>query len=223
MLTKNIVVRSHDSFDLYIQASWLIGVLCLFLIGHVRGTSIVTLRNGRSFTHVTHRTIHLALANRSSSKIDRCPNQAQRSVGRSDCVHALCQRSAYPFGSTHGPTHAFWATRSSVELWRVGRNRARRFGQRVTWSVCASCQQCERCLLEIPQKCTRLFKYGQQPGSRSVRADWRTTCCCDRALQSPRCPTRSPIWWRPPQTVSTATVAGMIRAVGTPFGSASAF
>lgn len=33
MLTKNIVVRSHDSFDLYIQASWLIGVLCLFLIG----------------------------------------------------------------------------------------------------------------------------------------------------------------------------------------------
>jgi alcohol dehydrogenase len=33
-------------------------------------------------------------------------------------------------------------------------------GQRITWSVCASCGQCDRCLQGLPQKCRELVKYG---------------------------------------------------------------
>lgn len=33
-------------------------------------------------------------------------------------------------------------------------------GERVTWSVAASCFQCARCRQGLPQKCERLFKYG---------------------------------------------------------------
>jgi putative phosphonate catabolism associated alcohol dehydrogenase len=33
-------------------------------------------------------------------------------------------------------------------------------GQRITWSVCASCGACDRCLQGMPQKCRHLVKYG---------------------------------------------------------------
>jgi len=33
-------------------------------------------------------------------------------------------------------------------------------GQRITWSVCASCGTCDRCRRDLPQKCRQLFKYG---------------------------------------------------------------
>jgi putative phosphonate catabolism associated alcohol dehydrogenase len=33
-------------------------------------------------------------------------------------------------------------------------------GQRITWSVCASCGECDRCLQGMPQKCRSLVKYG---------------------------------------------------------------
>jgi len=33
-------------------------------------------------------------------------------------------------------------------------------GQRITWSVCASCGRCDRCLQGLPQKCRELVKYG---------------------------------------------------------------
>lgn len=33
-------------------------------------------------------------------------------------------------------------------------------GQRVTWSVAASCGDCDRCRCELPQKCRSLVKYG---------------------------------------------------------------
>ena len=36
-------------------------------------------------------------------------------------------------------------------------------GERVTWSVAASCGQCFYCDRELPQKCERLFKYGHEP------------------------------------------------------------
>jgi putative phosphonate catabolism associated alcohol dehydrogenase len=43
-----------------------------------------------------------------------------------------------------------------------------REGDRVTWSVCVSCQLCDRCQSGLPQKCRRLFKYGH--GRASGRA-----------------------------------------------------
>ncbi len=33
-------------------------------------------------------------------------------------------------------------------------------GERITWSVCASCGTCDRCRRDLPQKCRSLFKYG---------------------------------------------------------------
>lgn len=33
-------------------------------------------------------------------------------------------------------------------------------GRRITWSVCVSCNACDRCRRDLPQKCRRLFKYG---------------------------------------------------------------
>jgi len=36
-------------------------------------------------------------------------------------------------------------------------------GQRITWSVCASCGTCDRCRRGLPQKCRRLIKYGHSP------------------------------------------------------------
>ncbi len=35
-------------------------------------------------------------------------------------------------------------------------------GQRVTWSIAASCGRCFFCRRDLPQKCERLFKYGHQ-------------------------------------------------------------
>lgn len=40
--------------------------------------------------------------------------------------------------------------------------KALRVGDRITWSVAASCGSCFFCRHEIPQKCERLFKYGHQ-------------------------------------------------------------
>ncbi len=36
-------------------------------------------------------------------------------------------------------------------------------GQRITWSVCASCGACDRCRQGMPQKCRHLVKYGHSP------------------------------------------------------------
>ena len=36
-------------------------------------------------------------------------------------------------------------------------------GDRITWSVAASCGDCFFCRRELPQKCERLFKYGHEP------------------------------------------------------------
>jgi len=38
-----------------------------------------------------------------------------------------------------------------------------KLGDRVTWSVTASCDTCFFCTHDLPQKCERLFKYGHEP------------------------------------------------------------
>jgi len=40
-------------------------------------------------------------------------------------------------------------------------------GERVSWSVAASCGACRRCELGWPQKCESLFKYGHEPLART--------------------------------------------------------
>src|SRR5262245_17344383 len=36
-------------------------------------------------------------------------------------------------------------------------------GDRITWSIAASCGRCFFCTHELPQKCATLFKYGHEP------------------------------------------------------------
>lgn len=42
-------------------------------------------------------------------------------------------------------------------------------GDRVTWSIAASCGTCRNCLRSIPQKCAKLFKYGHEKLGAAVR------------------------------------------------------
>src|SRR5690606_35133037 len=39
-------------------------------------------------------------------------------------------------------------------------------GQRITWTINASCGDCERCENGYPQKCVRSFKYGHEQSQR---------------------------------------------------------
>jgi len=49
------------------------------------------------------------------------------------------------------------------EAARCVHGRPLEIGQRITWSVCASCGDCDRCRQGMPQKCRRLVKYGHSP------------------------------------------------------------
>ncbi len=49
------------------------------------------------------------------------------------------------------------------------RGRCVRLGDRVVWSVAASCDQCRCCLRGVPQKCIHLKKYGHTP----LMDDWQ--------------------------------------------------
>lgn len=47
---------------------------------------------------------------------------------------------------------------------RAGRGREPWLGRKVTWTSADSCGQCAPCTLyDLPQKCTRVFKYGHSP------------------------------------------------------------
>lgn len=54
------------------------------------------------------------------------------------------------------------------------RGRQLRVGDRVTWSLFASCGHCYFCCRAMPQKCEQLFKYGHQAqvGVRDERLPW---------------------------------------------------
>lgn len=119
-------------------------------------------------------------------------------------------------GRRTGPTPCILGHEIVGRVVACGPEQSAPVGQRVTWSVCASCQQCERCLLEIPQKCTRLFKYGHQP-----EVDPFAGGLADHVLLRPGSaitpvPDAIPDLVAASANCSTATVAGMIRAVGTP-------
>jgi alcohol dehydrogenase len=43
-------------------------------------------------------------------------------------------------------------------------------GDRVVWSVAASCGECDRCATGLPQKCRELFKYGHEATTKTNRA-----------------------------------------------------
>jgi alcohol dehydrogenase len=56
-----------------------------------------------------------------------------------------------------------------------------RIGQRVTWSLCASCGVCFFCTQGLPQKCETLFKYGHEPESKHPLSGGLGSHCLLRA------------------------------------------
>lgn len=91
-----------------------------------------------------------------------------------------------------------------------------RIGERVVWSVAASCGQCFFCTHALPQKCTSLFKYGHErltPG-RELCGGLAEMCLLVRGAAVVRVPPELPDLVAAPGTCATATVAAALREGG---------
>jgi len=89
-------------------------------------------------------------------------------------------------------------------------------GDRVTWSIAASCGRCFFCEHGIPQKCERLFKYGHE----AIRADHPLSgglaeyCHLAPGTAIMRVPAALPDVVACPANCATATVAAALRVGG---------
>ena len=91
-----------------------------------------------------------------------------------------------------------------------------RVGDRVTWSIAASCGQCFFCRREIPQKCERVFKYGHQRIVPHHPLSGGLAEYCHLAARTAiiRVPDALPDLVACPANCATATVAAALRAGG---------
>jgi putative phosphonate catabolism associated alcohol dehydrogenase len=93
-------------------------------------------------------------------------------------------------------------------------------GERVSWSIVVSCNQCFYCNNGLPQKCEQLFKYGHQPIDRQhpLSGGLATHCHLARGTQIIKVPDQLPDFVACPANCATATVAGALRIAGDPAG-----
>lgn len=91
-----------------------------------------------------------------------------------------------------------------------------RVGDRVVWSVAASCGACRRCRRGIPQKCTDLVKYGHQPldETRPLTGGFATHCVLAPGTAVVAVPRAVPDLVAAPASCATATVAAVLDAAG---------
>ncbi len=82
----------------------------------------------------------------------------------------ICGSDLHTFsGRRSGPNHAILGHEiiGRVESW-LGKQpvdhqgRLLHVGDRITWTLCASCGRCANCVRGLPQKCEQLFKYGHE-------------------------------------------------------------
>ena len=96
------------------------------------------------------------------------------------------------------------------------RGRPPEIGERVTWSIAASCGRCFFCTHGIPQKCTHLLKYGHE----QIRPDYQLSgglaeyCHLARGTAVIPVPEAVPDEAACPANCATATVAGAFRVSG---------
>ena len=89
-------------------------------------------------------------------------------------------------------------------------------GDRVSWSIAASCGQCFFCREGIPQKCTQLFKYGHQALSdHPLGGGLASHCHLARGTSLVRVPPSLPAEVACPANCATATAAAALRSAGT--------
>lgn len=91
-----------------------------------------------------------------------------------------------------------------------------RTGDRVVFSVAASCGRCARCRRGIPQKCTDLHKYGHAPldESRPLTGGFATHCLLAPGTATVVVPAAVPDAVAAPASCATATVAAVLDAAG---------
>lgn len=89
-------------------------------------------------------------------------------------------------------------------------------GDRITWSVAASCHACHRCSDGMPQKCDSLFKYGHEPLSDSdaPNGGLAEKCVLCNGTAIVRLPSEVPDEVLCPANCATATVAAAVRMAG---------
>lgn len=89
-------------------------------------------------------------------------------------------------------------------------------GQRVVWSVTASCGRCDRCARGMPQKCHRLRKYGHEPLDEKapLTGGFATHCVLLPGTTIVGVPADVPDVVASPASCATATVAACLRAGG---------
>jgi len=99
---------------------------------------------------------------------------------------------------------------------RDGRGEALSLGDRVSWSVAASCGECFFCTHELPQKCERLFKYGHEvcSGHRALSGGLGEYCLLVRGSAIFRVPDEVPDVIASSANCATATVAAALRVAG---------
>jgi alcohol dehydrogenase len=89
-------------------------------------------------------------------------------------------------------------------------------GDRVTWSIAASCGACFYCTRKIPQKCERLFKYGHERATEShpLSGGLADYCHLARGTAVLHVPESLPDEVACPANCATATVAAALRVAG---------
>ncbi|MBP86947.1 MAG: alcohol dehydrogenase [Planctomycetaceae bacterium] len=88
-------------------------------------------------------------------------------------------------------------------------------GDRVTWSVAASCGKCFFCDHGLPQKCEQLFKYGHETTNRSALSGGLAKFChLIRGTAIVKVPDSLSDHVACPANCATATVAAAVRTAG---------
>jgi putative phosphonate catabolism associated alcohol dehydrogenase len=91
-----------------------------------------------------------------------------------------------------------------------------RLGDRVTWSLVASCGACFFCERDLPQKCLRAVKYGHEtirPG-RELLGGLAEHCLLVPGTAIVRLPEELPLAVACPASCATATIAAALEAAG---------
>lgn len=91
-----------------------------------------------------------------------------------------------------------------------------REGDRITWTLTASCGSCFFCTHYLPQKCERLFKYGHEPFSsaRQLNGGFADHCLLVPGTGLLRLPDSLEDTLAAPANCATATVCAALRAAG---------
>lgn len=89
-------------------------------------------------------------------------------------------------------------------------------GDRVSWAIAASCDDCFFCRAGLPQKCVRLFKYGHQgiASATPLSGGLATHCHLVSGTHLVKVPETVPDRVACPANCATATVAAALRVAG---------